>query len=68
MMSYHQANEVQGFSHGLADGLSDFFLKPIEGAQKEGVLGFGKGKSFIPTPPFLTSRSNLCCRLRQGHR
>lgn len=35
----------QNFGYGLADGISDFFVKPIEGAQKEGVIGFGKGTS-----------------------
>ena len=34
---------AKGFGHGISDGLSDFFVKPIQGAQKEGVKGFAKG-------------------------
>jgi hypothetical protein len=36
-------NDIQGFGHGLTDGISDFFIKPVQGAQKEGIIGFGKG-------------------------
>jgi hypothetical protein len=36
----------------LTDGISDFFLKPIEGAQKEGVIGFGKGTHAQKPNPF----------------
>lgn len=34
---------AKGFGHGISDGLSDFFVKPVRGAQKEGALGFAKG-------------------------
>ncbi|KAF1952325.1 hypothetical protein CC80DRAFT_422782 [Byssothecium circinans] len=33
----------KGFVHGIADGLKDFFVKPMEGAQKDGLVGLGKG-------------------------
>lgn len=37
---------AQGFESlgkGLFQGISGVFLKPFEGAQKEGILGFFKG-------------------------
>lgn len=28
---------------GLGEGITDFFVKPIKGAQQDGIIGFGKG-------------------------
>ncbi|KAF2684070.1 hypothetical protein K458DRAFT_443071 [Lentithecium fluviatile CBS 122367] len=49
---------AKGFGHGMTDGLKDFFVKPIEGAQKEGVIGFGKG--------FGKGIGNLVCKPAAG--
>lgn len=61
----------------MTDGISDFFLKPIEGAQKEGVIGFGKGthteiSRSNPTlnsntsPGFGKGIGNLVCKPASG--
>lgn len=42
----------------MTDGLKDFFVKPIQGAQKEGVIGFGKG--------FGKGIGNLVCKPAAG--
>lgn len=34
---------AKSLGYGLYEGLTDIFVKPVEGAQKEGILGFGKG-------------------------
>ncbi|KAJ4287742.1 hypothetical protein N0V90_012446 [Kalmusia sp. IMI 367209] len=33
----------KAFGFGVFDGLKDFFVMPVEGARKEGVVGLGKG-------------------------
>ncbi|PSN70832.1 hypothetical protein BS50DRAFT_268455 [Corynespora cassiicola Philippines] len=34
---------AKGLGHGVSDGLRDFFVKPMEGMQKDGAKGFMKG-------------------------
>ncbi len=34
---------AQSFGHGLGDGLQDLIVKPIQGAEKNGILGFACG-------------------------
>ncbi|CAO2653445.1 Nn.00g028560.m01.CDS01 [Neocucurbitaria sp. VM-36] len=34
---------AKSFGHGLGDGLSDLLAKPIEGAEKNGIIGLGTG-------------------------
>ncbi|KAL6160575.1 hypothetical protein ACJQWK_11865 [Exserohilum turcicum] len=34
---------AKSFGHGLGDGLRDFATKPIDGAEKNGIIGFGTG-------------------------
>ncbi|KAF2262183.1 hypothetical protein CC78DRAFT_569985 [Lojkania enalia] len=49
------AVSAKGFGHGLSDGISGLFVKPIQGAQENGVLGvftgFGKGIGGIVCKP-----------------
>lgn len=33
----------RSFTHGISDGVSDLFVKPMQNAKKEGPLGFVKG-------------------------
>jgi hypothetical protein len=49
---------AKGFGYGISDGLSGFFVKPIQGAQKEGVKGFAKG--------FGAGVGNLVCKPASG--
>ncbi|KAF2010342.1 hypothetical protein BU24DRAFT_427470 [Aaosphaeria arxii CBS 175.79] len=46
---------AKNFGHGIGDGLRDFFVQPIIGAQKEGgkgfVKGFGKGVGNLVCKP-----------------
>ncbi|KAH6614137.1 sterol glucosyltransferase [Boeremia exigua] len=39
----------KNFAFGMTDGFSDLFVRPIEGAKKEGAMGFAKGlgKGFV---------------------
>jgi hypothetical protein len=34
---------VKSFGYGLSDGIRDLMIKPIDGAEKNGVLGFAAG-------------------------
>lgn len=38
-----EIDQTQSFAFGFTDGLKDFFVQPMVGAQKEGAKGFAKG-------------------------
>lgn len=52
------AVSAKGFGLGIADGLKDFFVQPVTGAQKEGALGFVKG--------FGKGLGNIVCKPAAG--
>lgn len=49
---------AKSFGHGVGDGLRDFFIQPVLGAQKEGGMGFVKG--------FGKGVGNLVCKPSAG--
>jgi hypothetical protein len=40
---FSKADRLQSFGYGLSDGLIDLFSKPVQGAEKNGVVGFASG-------------------------
>ena len=49
---------AKSFGHGLGDGIKDLVAKPIDGAEKNGVIGFGAGLA--------TGIANVVCKPAAG--
>ncbi|RMZ71831.1 UDP-glucosesterol transferase [Pyrenophora seminiperda CCB06] len=45
---------AKSFGHGLGDGIRDLVAKPIDGAEKNGIIGFGTGLA--------TGIANVVCK------
>ncbi|KAL7773937.1 hypothetical protein CFE70_003905 [Pyrenophora teres f. teres 0-1] len=49
---------AKSFRHGIGDGIKDVITKPIDGAEKNGIIGFGTGLA--------TGIANVVCKPTAG--